>query len=176
MIFQPNGYTCVPTCLKMVLNYLSNFSEETKLNLEIEDICKIIGTTTDGTIFDDVQNINSDNRVLKTIPSIEFIVKYERHTLAEIEEEYNKGKPSIAWILPPGTDPRDMQHSIVITSINREEYKIAYNDPIFGEIEMELGNFMSLWDRTDRNLIKIKLGEREQRLLDEWFERSGTLK
>jgi hypothetical protein len=161
----------------MVLDYVvENTSEDGNLDLEIDDICKIVRTTSDGTVFEDVKNINSDERIQKAIPSIEFVVKYEHHALDEIEDELRGGRPTIAWILPPDVVDREMQHSIVVTGINRTAYRVYYNDPFFGEKEMELGKFMSCWDETDRTLIKIKVGERVQRLLDEWVEKSGVLR
>jgi len=172
---QPNSYTCVPVSLKMVLDYIANNClEDGNLDLEIDDLCKIVDTTSDGTIFENVKRINSDKRILKAIPSIEVVVKYEHHTLDEIEEELHSGRPVIAWILPPEAVDREMQHSIVITGIDKEGYKISCNDPIFGGREIPLGEFISCWDETDRTLIKIKVGERIQRILDEWSEKSGV--
>jgi hypothetical protein len=157
----------------MVLDYIANNClEDGNLDLEIDDICEIVRTTSDGTIFENVKLINSDERVLKAIPSIEIVAKYEHHVLNEIEEELSNGRPVIAWILPPEAVDREMQHSIVITGIDKTGYKISYNDPIFGGREMSLGEFISCWDETDRTLIKIKVGERIQRILDEWAEKS----
>jgi len=167
-IFQPDGVTCVPTCLKMVLEYINDGLGGGNLNLSIGDISKIVGTTEDGTVFDDVNKINKNMKILKAIPSIEFVVKYEYHILKDIEDEIKNGRPAIAWILPLGA--RNMKHSIVITGLDLDKSLIYYNDPISGEVEARLGEFMSLWDKTDRTLIRVKIGKREQRLLDEWLK------
>jgi len=173
--FQPNSYTCVPVSLKMVLDYIANNClEDGNLDLEIDDICRIVKTTSDGTIFENVKLINSDKRILKAIPSIEVVAKYEHHTLEDIEEELRNGRPAIAWILPREAVDRDTQHSIVITGIDKEGYKICCNDPIFGVREMSLGDFISCWDATDRTLVKVKVGQRLQRILDEWAEKAGA--
>jgi len=171
MVPQPDGVTCVPTCVKMVLDYVYSGLEGTDLNLGIEEICEIVGTTKDGTNLEDVKRINSNPKIKKAIPSIEFDVNYDRHTLREIEHEIEeKHMPTIAWIKPLEANDRDLEHAVVITDISRDDYKICYNDPLFGEKQMELGKFMELWERTDRTLIKVRVGEREQRLLDEWIQ------
>lgn len=156
----------------MVLDYI-NSSLKGNLNIEIEDIAGTVRTTRDGTVFNNVNRINSNKEILRAIPSIEVTAKYEHHALKDIEDEIQNGRPVIAWVQLPEGSTRNMSHSIVITDINRGGYVIYYNDPIFGEQQKNLGEFMDMWDRTDRILIKVKVGEREQRLLDEWIRRNS---
>jgi hypothetical protein len=159
----------------MVLDYIiDNFVGVEVLHLDLTDICKIIGTTGDGTIFEDVENMNKDKRILKVVPSIEFIVKKEHHELDDIENELSKGRPVIAWIHPRDAVDRDLDHSVVITNLDKEGYRIYFNDPFLGEREMSLGDFMDCWDLAERILIKIKVGERIQRLLEEYAEKPGV--
>jgi len=165
---QPNSYTCVSTSLKMVYDY---FNEVLKgdLNLDIDEISKSIGTTEDGTDFDDIEKINSNPKILISMHSVEVIAKYGNYGLSDIENEINNGRPAIAWILPPEAKNRYYEHSVVITGVDRDKYTVYCNDPFHGEKEIKLGEFMSLWSATDRTLIKFKVGKRVQRLLDEWI-------
>lgn len=152
----------------MVLDFINPRVGENNLSLSIEEIAEIVGTTMDGTVFNDVNKINRDKRILQTVPSIEFVAVYEHHTLEDIENELKENKPVIAWISGSETGAREMQHSVVITNLDRDNYTIQYNDPIDGDHQRTLGDFISLWDSTDRTLIRVKIGEREQRLIVEY--------
>jgi hypothetical protein len=154
----------------MIFMYISNCLEGHAPNLDIDDISEIIETRTDGTLIENIRNLNTNLAVLRVIPSLEFDVDLKMHRLSEIEEEINNNRPVIAWVeLSEGI--HRCAHAIVITDLNKDV--IYYNDPIFGEMQEGIGTFMSRWERLDRLLIKVKIGKREQRLLDEYVQKEG---
>jgi len=147
--------------------YISNCLEGHAPNLDINDIAKIIETRADGTLPENVRKLNTNLSVLRAIPSLEFDVDLRMHSLSEIEEEINSNRPVVAWVeLSEGI--HRCAHAIVITDLDREQHLIYYSDPMFGEKQEEIGTFMSRWESVDRLLIKVKIGKREQRLLDEY--------
>jgi len=164
---QEDGYSCVPRCIKMIFMYISNCLEGHAPNLDIDDIAEIIETKIDGTLLENVRNLNTDLTVLRAIPSLEFDVDLRMHSLSEIEDEINNNRPVIAWVEMSEGIHR-CAHAIVITGLDKDKDLIYYNDPMFGEVQEEIGAFMSRWERVDRLLIKVKIGKREQRLLDEY--------
>jgi predicted double-glycine peptidase len=155
----------------MVLDFLCNaLKDESPAILpsfEVGDIAQIIGTTEAGTPLENVKNLNKDEKILKAIPSIEFEDKFMSN-LSEIEAEINENRPIIVWVLL-SIDSRRYVHSVVITGVDVLKQRVYYNDPIFGQKEEQIGAFMRMWDGVDRTLIKVKIGKREQRLLDEWL-------
>jgi len=154
----------------MIFMYISNCLEGHAPNLDIDDIAKIIETRADGTLLENVRNLNTNLTVLRAIPSLEFDVDLKMHSLSEIEEEINNNRPVIAWVeLSEGI--HRCAHAIVITGLDRDEALIYYNDPMFGQKQEEIGAFMSRWERADRLLIKVKIGKREQRLLEEYVRK-----
>lgn len=173
IILQEDSYSCVPVCLKMILDFLNKFLKETKSEVilpdfEVKDIAKIVNTREDGTLLGDVNNINRNEAILKAIPSIEFETSV-LCSFAEIETEINSNRPVIAWLVI-SANGTEFKHSVVITGLDKENHLILYNDPIFGKKRENIGNFMSMWEKLDRVLIKVKIGKREQRLLDEWLQ------
>lgn len=166
---QEDGYSCVPRCIKMIFMYISNCLEGVAPDLDIDDIAEIMETRVDGTLPENVRNLNTNLKVLRAIPSLEFDVGL-MHSFSEIEEEIGANRPVIAWVeLSEGI--HRCAHAIVITGLDKEKHLIYYNDPIFGEKEEEIGTFMSRWENVDRLLIKVKIGKREQRLLDEYVRK-----
>ena len=167
---QEDGYSCVPRCIKMIFMYIGNFLEGHAPDLDINEIAEIIETKQDGTLLENVKNLNTNSTVLRAIPSLEFDVDLKMHSLSEIEEEIKNNRPVIAWVeLSEGI--HRCAHAIVITDLDRDKDLICYNDPMFGEIQEEIGSFMARWERLDRLLIKVKIGKREQRLLDEYVRK-----
>jgi len=142
-------------------------------DLDIDDVGKIIETREDGTLPENVKNLNTDLDVLRVIPSLEFDVDLRMHSFSEIEEEIEANRPLIAWIeLTEGI--HIATHAVVITGLDREQEFIFYNDPMFGEVQEDIPSFMSKWENVDRLIIKVKIGTREQRLLDEYVRKEGV--
>ncbi len=162
---QDDGFSCVPRCVKMVLQYVIDKLNGRIPNISLEEIAKVIETCQDGTFPDKVMNLNKDKRILRASPSIEFNHEMKSHTIQEIENEILAGRPVIAWI-EMGDDGRSCAHGVVITGIDINHSNIYYNDPIFGKMVEELSVFTSKWDSVFRILITIKIGQR--RILDEF--------
>ena len=67
--YQPDGHSCVPYCLYMVLKYLNSKHPGVTVPT-IEQIAQTIGTTELGTDFNSIENINII--IDESIPSVEF--------------------------------------------------------------------------------------------------------
>jgi hypothetical protein len=168
---QEDGYSCVPRCVKMVFMYISNCLDGQAPNMDVDDIAEIIETRKDGTLIEDIRNLNKNKKVIQVIPSLEFDVNLNPHSLSEIEDEIKNHRPLIAWVeLSDGN--RKFSHAVVIIGFEKDDkHLIFYNDPIFGEQQEEIGTFMARWERADRLLVKVKIGKREQRLLEEYIQK-----
>jgi hypothetical protein len=140
-------------------------------DLDLDDIAKIILTNKKGsaTAFEDVKYLNTNPIIRNTIPSLEFDVEVKMRDLSEIDEEIRSNRPVIAWVTL-SDNVHSCGHAIVIKGLDRDNNWIYYNDPIFGEQKEELTSFLARWESQDRLLIKIKIGQGIQKLLDEYKE------
>jgi len=167
LILQQEDFFCVPVCIKMVLEYIRNLVPDGKIpNLEVEDIAKIIDTNEDGTVLDNINNLNSNREVLRAMPSLRFEYSHS-NSFSQIENEINANMPVIAWILI-SDNHREFVHSVVVTGVDVENDLIYFNDPAYGESQKKIGSFISMWEKIDTVLIKIRMGEREQRKITEY--------
>ena len=152
--------------------YVGNSFEGRVPDFNLEKIGKIIETRGDGTFPEKVLNLNKVREVQTALPSIEFELDLKRHILDEIETELNDKQPMIAWVrLTDERGIRKCAHAIVITDLKKENDLICYNDPIFGEQEEDLSTFLARWENEDRVLIKVKIGKKPQRMLEEFDKR-----
>jgi len=166
---QEDSYSCVPRCVKMVFMYIGNSFEGRVPDFDLDKIGKMIETKADGTYPEKVLNLNKVKEVATAMPSIEFEVQLKRHTLDEIGEEINDGQPPIAWVrLSDAQGVHKCAHAVVITDLDRENNRIYYNDPMFGEKNEDLSSFLTRWENEDRVLIKVKIGKKTQRILEEF--------
>lgn len=159
----------------MVFMYVGTSFEGRAPDLDLEKIQKIIETKWDGTFPEKVLNLNSEkiSEVSSAIPSIEFELKLTYHSLDEIENEINDKQPPIILIrLYDEEHVKKCAHAVVITGLEREKGLIYYNDPIHGEKTAKITDFITLWDEEDRVLIKVKIGKKKQRMLEE-FDKKG---
>ena len=172
---QEDGFSCVPRCVKMVLMYIHNSFEGRTPDFELERIEKIIETKRDGTFPEKVLNLNKVKEVASSIPSIEFEVELKSHSLDELISEVSDNQPPIAWVqLSEEGNIHKCAHAVVITEIDKDGNRIYYNDPIFGEKSEDLTSFITRWDEEDRVLVKVKIGKKKQRMLEE-FDQSKEL-
>jgi len=148
--------------------YISNSFEDRVPNFDLDKIGKIIETRCDGTYPEKILNLNKVKEVLTAIPSIEFEYELRKHTLDEIEEEIDPNRqPVIAWTrLIVGN--KHCTHAVVVTGFEKENGVIYYNDPIFGEKTENRASFLTKWENEDRVLIKVKIGKKTQRMLEEF--------
>ena len=162
--YQEDDFSCVPVCIKMVLEYVRKHNPLGFIpNMDVKEISRTIGTDELGTALENVKKINE--KLLKAVPSIEFVAEINCN-FAEIEHEILHGKPVIAWIKIP------FCHSVVVTGLNKESLIVYYNDPQRGRRSMEMGKFMSAWCEMDNVLIKVKIGEKVQRIIPEYTSKN----
>ncbi len=162
LVYQEDDFSCVPVCMKMVLDFIRNQNPKSYIPpIDIKEICKVIGTDELGTSLEEVEKINA--KLLKAVPSIEFSAEMNC-TFPEIEKEILQGKPVIAWVKIP------YPHSIVVTGVDTTLLTVYYNDSQKGKKKMEMGKFISSWGETDNVLIKVKIGEKLQRIIPEYAE------
>jgi len=161
-ICQEDDYSCVPFCILMILEYIRTQNARNYIPpITIEKISQVIGTDIDGTPLDNIEAINKE--LEKAVPSIEFVTA-ENCSINELEAEILNGKPVIAWVRMP------YPHSIVVTGLDRRALVIYLNDPEVGETQIEMGRFSSGWNEMGNILIKVKIGEKIQRIIPEYAE------
>jgi len=170
MIYQEDDFSCTPVCIKMVLEYIRRKFPDVP-DLDITTIAKAIKTDDGGTMFANLKGVN--NELIKSSPSIDFVPEWGCK-LEDIEAELKAQHPVIAWVTMPSPQG-PYSHSIVITDIDKENLAIYYNDPVYGKKEMPLGEFISMWKESFSILIKIKIGERRQRFIEEYVEKTSQL-
>ena len=159
---QTENYTCVPSCCKMMLDYLNH--EKLKIqesDLDENQIAEIMNTTLDGTVLSEVENINKV--MTKSDPSVEFRAEFQPHTLGDIRKELQKKLPVSVCIF---TGSVKFLHSIVITGIDDIKKTISYNDPIYGMKTMSQSEFVSKWETDGALMIKIEVGRINRYTLD----------
>lgn len=165
---QMKNYTCVPSCCKMILDYVN----ETKLtspisNLDENEIADIMKTSITGTKWDNIENVNK--AMTTSVPSLEFITEFQTHTLTDIRKELDSGLPVSIWIVT-NDGSNDYLHSVVIIGIDDEKKEISYNDPTYGEeITISQSKFMTMWESFDARMIKTKIGRIKRETLERYM-------
>ena len=161
----------------MIFMYIGNSFGGRVPDFDLEKIGKIIETRGDGTFPEKVLNLNDVKEVASAIPSIEFEIELKSHSLDELVKEIEIGQPPIAWVrLYDDEHIKSCAHAVVITEIDKEKGLIYYNDPIFGEKSELITDFIARWDEEERVLIKVKIGKKKQRMLEEFDQEKGLLK
>ena len=163
---QTKNYTCVPSCCKMMLDYVNELVLiDPEPNLSEDEIAKIMKTTISGTRFFEIENMNE---VMTTsTPSLEFIAEFESHTLSDIKSELELGLAPSVWITI-NDGGNDYSHSVVITGMDETEKTISYNDPTYGkEFTISQSEFMSMWESNGARMIKTEIG----RIISESLEK-----
>lgn len=172
MFGQPIFYYCVPTCVKMVLEYVREKHGKTRIpRLSIKRIANVVKTTVDGTAPRDVENMNE--ALSGAVPSVEFEAKFLSR-FPEVIEELNGERPVIVWINV--VEPPDIVlHAVVITGFDPETNKVFFNDPD-GAVEKteEVGIFVRKWGDYAR-LVKVLIGRKQQRHINEWTTRAQQI-
>lgn len=171
MFGQPIFYYCVPTCVKMVLEYVREKYGGAKIpRLSIKTIARIAQTTIDGTTPRDVENMNE--ALHAAVPSIEFEAKFMAR-FPEIMTELNEERPVIVWI--NAVEPPDIVlHAVVVIGFDPETNTVFFNDPN-GAVEKteEVGVFIRKWGDYAR-LVKVLIGRKQQRHINEWTTKTDS--
>lgn len=162
LVKQENDYSCVPACLKMILEYvLQTNSGSYQPNLSVDKICEIVKTDELGTALENVELINQ--KLINTFPSVEFVV--DTCSFSVLEQEIIGGQPVIVGLKMP------YPHAVVVSGLDKENLIVYYNDPLKdSEKKMEMGKFLSAWNEQNNVAIKVKIGEKIQRIIPEYSE------
>lgn len=163
MELQENDFACTPCCIKMILDFVRLTFKGFVPNMSVEEISRAIGTDELGTPLENVEKINE--KLLKTLPSVEFKAEINC-SFSELENEILNGRPVVAWVKTPHS------HSIVVTGIDKGALIVYCNDPEVGRRTWEMGPFVSAWNENFNILIKVKIGEKVQRIIPEYAEKS----
>jgi len=166
---QPMFYYCVPTCIKMVLEYVRKKHGKKIPRLSIKTIARVVKTTIDGTAPKDVENMN--DYLSKVVPSVEFKTEFLSRFPEVRKELEDKENPVIAWI--NCVEPPDMVwHAVVVTGFDPRTNTVFFNDPD-GSIEKkeDVGKFIKKWGVQAR-LVKVLIGRKQQRHINEWTARA----
>lgn len=165
---QTKDYTCVPSCCKMILDYMNDvILTIPESDLSEDDIAKAMKTTVGGTQFPEVENINEVMALSN--PSLEFIAEFKQHTLDEIKKEIRAGRPVSVWI---DTGSVRYLHSVVITGFDDTMKTISYNDPTYGrEDTISQSVFLSMWEqgRGSGLMIKTQIGRINRDTLEKFM-------
>lgn len=161
---QAKDNYCVPTCIKMVLEYLRAKYGDSIPRFSIRTIARVVETNIDGTAPKKVEKVNS--LLNRAVPSVEFRTQFMGNfpeILAELREE----RPVIVWI-NCAEPPDKVWHAVVVMGFEESTNTVYYNDPWDrSEKSIEVGVFIHRWG-TEARLVKILIGKVHQRCIHEW--------
>jgi len=162
---QPQRNQCVPTCVKMVLEYLRTKHGDSIPRLPIKRISKIVNLQIDGTIPKDVEKINAF--LCRGNPVVEFKASFLARFPKVKKELIENENPVIVWInaVEP---PDEVWHAVVVTGFDPDTNMVTYNDPYDKrERDEEVGKFSSRWGVEGR-MVKVNVFKTQQRQMPEW--------
>lgn len=170
-IFQTEPNTCVPTTIKIVLEMMRHKIDGIP-DLSVDQIAKIVGTQEDGTPLG--YNIERINEHLKlTNPFLDFKVEFlipEWQIICDDINEMNPFRKSVILLIMQ-YDSHELnwfQHAVVLIEANNDY--VTYFDPIYGDMAEPTNKIYHQWEMNDRLCIRLKIGERVQRILEEYQE------
>lgn len=161
---------CVPTCVKMVLEYVRKKHGRKIPRLSIKTIARVTKTAIDGTAPKDVERLNEI--LSRAEPSVEFQARFLGR-FPEVIKELDEESPVIAWINV--VEPPDVVlHAVVITGFDSETNIVFFNDPYDKtEKKEEIGVFIKKWGVYAR-LVKVLIGKKQQRYINEWATKTNS--
>lgn len=170
---QEDDYSCTPVCMKMVLEYIKdNFSSglpdlDSTLIGETIKTKKGTGLDDGGTTFENITLINE--KLKKTRPPLKFsIIPWQK--ISGIKKELKNDHPVVVGVMMPSPHG-DYGHSKVVTGIDDEENLVIYsNDPVYGKEEIPLQDFLLMWGKAYKIIIKIEIGEENQTSIEDWVK------
>ncbi|MGD0204211.1 MAG: C39 family peptidase [Candidatus Bathyarchaeia archaeon] len=159
---QPTRNYCVPTCLKMLLEFLRQKYGDAIPKLSISQIARIVNTQWDGTAPEDVENIN---KYFEAKLCIYFKAEYMRR-FPEIQKELDEERPVITWVNSQ-KPPDKLWHAIVVRGFD-ESHFVIFNDPWDCKRKTEeVGVFISKWG-TEAKMVKLLISKEKQSSLYEY--------
>ncbi|MCL2173192.1 MAG: C39 family peptidase [Candidatus Bathyarchaeota archaeon] len=162
---QPQEMYCVPTSVKMCIDYIKKtYNPKGLNNFSISKIAKITETKPlDGTPLAAVENINQ--HLTKTRPSIRFIYR-QGSKPTDLEKELNqKQLPVIVYINPKENHNAKIIHAVVIVGYDSATHTIYYDDPLEDNEttaiqKLDIGTFNKCWGYENR-WIQITVGKNQ---------------
>lgn len=158
---------CVPTCLKMVLEYVRLRNGPDVSSPSISRIAEAIRTEVDGTPPRQIENVN--NLLQKSKPSVEFKTVFMGR-FQYIRKELLERRFPVIVLINVADLPDIVKHAIVLTHFDEETNEIFYVDPEDHNTEkhMEAGVFNNKWG-IQAIMVRVAVGEREQRHMPEYW-------
>jgi hypothetical protein len=157
----------------MVIEYLNLHRLSDPIQFQtVAEVASQVETDFDGTDIDKVRLLNRDRRVLAAVPSVEFDARKIQRDFMDILHDVNAKNPRerlpvIAWLIV-GEGYDESCHAVVVTQIDREAHEITYLDPYFGQRSENLDDFSRKWEKADKWLVRLKLGQRESKTIEEF--------
>jgi hypothetical protein len=180
---QPKDMYCVPTSMKMCLDFVCKKYKVRGLSVfSIKKIAKITRTTViDGTPPRAVEKINE--HLLRARPSISFVYR-EGSKFPEIDKELNKNCLPVIAYLNPKEKPQierhyKLMHAVVLVEYDSLNHMVYYDDPeedneATAIQSLDVGTFNSLWE-WERKWVQILLGEKQTNI-QVFLEQEGVKK
>jgi hypothetical protein len=157
----------------MAIEYLnSEILKEPIGDFTQQQLAKAIKTGSEGTDMKDVDLLNKDPKILQAGPSVDFDANLAPREFQEVLEDGKKKLPTIAWIVI-GEGTNESSHSVLITAVDMSAQMIEYNDPVYGGQRESLKTFLEKWYRRDKILVRIRLGARDIRKLEQFLPKGS---
>jgi predicted double-glycine peptidase len=138
-IYQPDGISCGPTCLKMIDDHINNGI------ITIEDLKKIVGTNDiKGTTLDDMVVGLKHLNISYDIPNL----GDEREAIEYLNNSLNNDEPIILRTLTKG-----IKHWVIVSGFDGQKYYVK--DPWLGEITYNKKQIIKIWEPRGFDCLKI---------------------
>lgn len=169
IILQREEHTCVPTCIKILLDFLSQ-RDPLVPHLTLEEISDIIETTPTGTTLEGIEKINKEFDKASCFLRLKNVTN-ANPTFKEIQKSLHQGFPPLVFvnIARLQGEVQTALHAILLIGIIPEKNKILYIDPYFGNKHADLGLFMESWEDSLRVLFVVERGKKGQVRLNKYI-------
>ena len=138
-IYQPDGISCGPTCLKMIDDHINNGI------ITIEDLKKIVGTNDiKGTTLDDMVVGLKHLNISYDIPNL----GDEHEAIEYLNNSLNNDEPIILRTLTKG-----IKHWVIVSGFDGQKYGVK--DPWLGEITYNKKQIIKIWESRGFDCLKI---------------------
>ena len=144
--------------------YISERLGKPAPKMDVAAIGRIMGTNRLGTQIQNFLLLNRHRMLRRAIPSLKFELDYSYPRFTVIVKELEANRPVIVYI-DLSDEFHDFNHAVVVTGYDEATDAVYYNDPMFGEKNEDQSWFIEKWEKVDRVLVKIKIGEKLQRQL-----------